>query len=108
VNRQQIKPGRIFEDVAGVGRRIVTRVQDSIVYFIVIREGRRRYPGSWTHARGGYHCNMKTFVRWAYQEVSMACFRCKYDGTVICDPEEAEIRCLVCGRCAAEKAEVPQ
>lgn len=33
----------------------------------------------------------------------MSCFRCKYDGTRICDPVEAELRCTVCGRCEAER-----
>jgi len=33
----------------------------------------------------------------------MSCFICKHDGTRICDPVEAETRCLLCGRCEAER-----
>mgnify|MGYP003352529576 CR=1 FL=1 len=29
----------------------------------------------------------------------MACFRCRMTGEIICDPEEAELRCEVCGCC---------
>ena len=32
-----------------------------------------------------------------------ACFVCKRTGEKICDGEEAEIRCTVCGRCEAER-----
>jgi len=34
----------------------------------------------------------------------MSCFICKYDGTRICNAEEAEIKCFLCGRCEAEAA----
>lgn len=32
----------------------------------------------------------------------MACFKCKRTGEKICDAEEAEIRCMVCGYCERE------
>lgn len=35
----------------------------------------------------------------------MACFVCKHTGERICDAEEAEIRCMICGRCEREKEE---
>lgn len=31
----------------------------------------------------------------------MPCFRCKRTGEMICDAEEAELRCEVCGACEA-------
>jgi hypothetical protein len=33
----------------------------------------------------------------------MACFKCRHTGAVVCDADEAEIMCEVCGRCAAER-----
>lgn len=32
-----------------------------------------------------------------------ACFVCKHSGQHVCNAEEAEIKCMVCGRCEAEK-----
>lgn len=34
----------------------------------------------------------------------MACFRCVQTGEIICDAEEADLRCAVCGACAAKEA----
>jgi len=31
------------------------------------------------------------------------CHVCKHTGERICDPTEAEIRCMICGRCEAER-----
>lgn len=31
------------------------------------------------------------------------CHVCRYTGERICDPQEAQIRCLICGRCEAEE-----
>lgn len=33
----------------------------------------------------------------------MSCHICKQDGTRECDPAAAEIRCMVCGKCEAER-----
>jgi len=32
----------------------------------------------------------------------MSCFVCRHTGQKVCDEEEAEIMCLLCGRCERE------
>lgn len=38
----------------------------------------------------------------------MACHICKRDGTRTCNQEEAEIKCMLCGRCEAERAKAAE
>lgn len=33
----------------------------------------------------------------------MSCFKCKRTGEKICNAEEAEIRCMVCGFCESQE-----
>jgi hypothetical protein len=42
---------------------------EGIVYFTVVKAGRYLRGKSFAHPLGGYHCKMKTFVRWADREV---------------------------------------
>lgn len=38
------------------------------------------------------------------EKESMSCHVCVYSGVKTCNAEEAELKCLICGRCEAEKA----
>jgi hypothetical protein len=33
----------------------------------------------------------------------MTCHICKQTGQRTCDPQEAEIKCMICGKCAAKE-----
>ena len=59
MTRRHLRPGRIFANASFKGLRIVTRVQDGVVYFI-----------SLTPAPRGGHSTIRTFISWAYKEVA--------------------------------------
>lgn len=38
----------------------------------------------------------------------MACHKCVYTGEKTCNAQEAKIKCLICGRCEAERIKEEQ
>lgn len=64
MTRREIKPGRIYESRHDQSRRIVTMVDEGIVFYTMLPRFRRR------ERYKGRHQTVKAFISWVGREVT--------------------------------------